>query len=164
MKPSACSTSRTRTRWREFGDVTLAMPRTWPFLMRASRSPMGSVIAIFFSLPARLRHARYLAEIGKFPQRDARQFQLAIVALRPARQFAAMVNACLRRIARKLRKLQPRVEPLFGGDVHVFRLGLQRGAPGGILRHQLFALGIPVDLALLRHSLSLQFMNGNWKP
>ena len=38
-----------------------------------------------------------------------------------------------------------------GGDLHVLGRRLQRRALGGILRHQLFALLVPVDLALFRH-------------
>jgi hypothetical protein len=35
-----------RIRWREFGDLIFAKPRSCPFRMRVRRSPMGSVIAI----------------------------------------------------------------------------------------------------------------------
>src|ERR1700733_6034253 len=103
MKPSVCRTSSTRTRWREFGELIFARPRSWPFLMRVRRSPMGSVIAISVpSLPACLGHAGDEPEIRQIAKRDARQLDLAIVTPRAARQLAAMMNARLGRIARKL--------------------------------------------------------------
>src|ERR1700749_1703870 len=102
MKPSACSTSSNRTRWREFGDFTFDMPRSWPLRIRVRRSPMGSVIAIWNLLPARLGHAGHLSEVRKLAQRNARQLNLAIIPLGAARQFAAVMDARLRRIARQL--------------------------------------------------------------
>src|SRR5882762_1017061 len=109
MKPSSTSTSSRRARRREFGEFTFARWRSWPFLMRVSRSPIGSLIAIYpVSLPARLGHARDLAEIRKVAKRDARQLHLAVVALRAARQVATMVDAHLGRVARQLGQLEAR--------------------------------------------------------
>src|SRR5512146_2668930 len=144
MKPSACSTSSTRARSFEFGDLIVAMPRSWPLRMRARRSPTGSVIAIslFPSLPACLGHARDLAEISEIAQRDTRHANLAVVALRAARDFAPVMDARLGRIARELGELELRLEALFRRHLHVLRLRLQLGAPDGILGHQLFALGV----------------------
>src|SRR5215469_539895 len=133
--------------------------------MRASRSPMGSVIAISVpSLPARLGHARDVAKIGQIPKRNARQLELAVIALGAAGEITAMMNARFRRIARKLGELQVRAEALVRGDRLVARLRLQCRTLGGILRNHLLALLVPVDLALLCHLCCLQFMNGNWKP
>ena len=71
----------------------------------------------------------------------------------------------LRRIARQLGQLEARREALLRRHLHVVGLRLQRRAPGGILRHQLFALLVAVDLALSSPCrIVLQFMNGNWKP
>src|SRR5690348_4331371 len=115
MKPSSFSTSSTRVRKREFGDLIFAIPRSWPLRMRARRSPMGSVIAISSipSLPACFRHARDLAEVGHVTQSNAREFEFAVVALRTARELAAMVDADLRGVARKLGELEARLETLF---------------------------------------------------
>src|SRR3569832_3019929 len=92
----------------EFGDLIFEVPRSWPLRMRASRSPMGSLIAILCLLPARLGHARDLAEIRKNAQRDTRHLHLAVIALRTAAHLATMVAAGLGRIARQLRELEPR--------------------------------------------------------
>src|SRR5690242_18596409 len=107
MKPSVCSTSSNLVRNFELGDLIFANPRSCPLRMRARRSPMGSVIAIslFLSLPARLGHARDLAEISEIAKRDARKAELAVVTLGAARHFAAMMDARLRRIARQFREL-----------------------------------------------------------
>src|SRR6185312_6812322 len=112
MKPSACSTSSTRTRSFEFGDLIVAVPRSWPLRMRVRRSPTGSVIAIslFPSLPACLGHARDLAEISEIAQRDTGELELAIVTLGTPRDFAMMMDARLGRVARKLGELELRLE------------------------------------------------------
>src|ERR1700743_2390411 len=103
MKPSSTSTSSKRARRPEVGELPFARGRGWPFLMRVSRSPIGSLIAIYpVSLPARLGHARDLAEIRKVAQRDARQLHLAVITLRAAAEFAAVMDAHLRRVARQL--------------------------------------------------------------
>src|ERR1700754_2416803 len=106
MKPSCCSTSSTLVRSREFGDLIFAVPRSWPLRMRARRSPIGSVIMSVFLLPARLGHARDLAEIREIAQRDTRHLHFAVIALRAAAHFAAMMDAHLRRVARQLRELE----------------------------------------------------------
>ena len=46
---------------------------------------------------------------------------------------------------------EARVETLLGRHLHVVRLGLEGGALGGILGHQLFALLVAVDLGSFRH-------------
>src|SRR3982751_3776890 len=120
MKPSSLSTSSTRTRKREFGDLIVAIPRSWPLRMRARRSPMGSVIAISSipSLPACLRHARDLAKVGHITQSNARQFQFAVVTLRTAGELTAMMNADLRGVARQLGELKARFEALLRRHFH----------------------------------------------
>src|SRR3569623_3771322 len=103
----------------EFGDLIFAVPRSWPLRMRASRSPMGSLIAILCLLPARLGHARHLAEIRKIAQRDTRHLHLAIIALRTAAHLATMVDARFGRLARQLRELEPRRIAVLRRDRHV---------------------------------------------
>src|ERR1700679_200814 len=166
MKPSGCSTSSTRTRSRELGDLIFARPRSWPLRMRVRRSPMGSVIAIssYPSLPARLGHAGDLAEIRQIAKRDTREPHLAVIALGTSAELAAMMDARLGRVARQLRELQMRGEALFRGHFHVLGRRLQRGAAGGVLRRHLLALLVAVDLALFGHGCLSQFMKGNWKP
>src|ERR1700741_1022447 len=100
MKPSALSTSKSRARNFDAGQVILERPRICPFRRRVRRSPMGSRIAMCSPLPACFGHAGNLAEIGKVPERDARYFELAVIALRAARQLAAMGHAARRRVAR----------------------------------------------------------------
>src|SRR5215469_13379162 len=134
--------------------------------MRVRRSPMGSVTAIFLpSLPARLGHARDLAEIRKIAQRDTRQFHFPVKALGPSGKLAAMVNSHLRRVARKFRELEARVEALFRGHAHILRLRFQRGALSRIFRDHPFTLCISVDLAQLRHVVcSLSGMETGSRP
>src|SRR5262245_20801601 len=152
MNPSAFSTSNRRPRSFEAGVEIFARPRICPLRIRAKRSPIGSLIAIASrSLPAGLCDARRLTEIRKIAKRNARHLELAVEALGPARQFAAIVNPRARRIARKLGELHARGETLLGRHRHVVGLGLERRPLGGISRGHLDALLIAVDLALLRH-------------
>src|SRR5580765_2952641 len=154
MKPSSCSTSSTRARNLEAGLFTFAVPRSWPLRMRARRSPIGSVIAISSPLPAGLGHTGDLPPVAQLAQRNARQFRLAVITLRPARHLAAMMDACLGRVARQLRELEACRKALLRRQRHVFGDRLQRFPFGRVLRHHLLPLGIPVDLTLLRHSYS----------
>src|SRR5580698_9038081 len=120
--------------------------------MRVNRSPIGSFTAIVRpSLPTRLHQARDQPFRAKLPQRDARQFVLAIVATRPAGYFATITDTGCRRIAWHLRKLQRSGETLF------HRLGLvvcnsleSRAAARKLLGHPAAPV-VLFDRALLRH-------------
>src|SRR5262249_229668 len=113
--------------------------------MRAIMSPSGSFKAIArFSLPARLEKARDHALGAEFAKRNAAHLELAVVALRAAGDYAAIVNARGRAIARHFGKLQRRREALFHRLVAVARERLQRCAPLRILLGQ--ALSPPVLL------------------
>src|SRR5689334_11123033 len=149
MKPSSFKTSSTRVRKRELGDLIVAIPRSWPLRMRARRSPMGSVIAISSnpSLPTCLGHARDLAELRQIAQRNAGQFQFAVVALGAARHLAAIMDAHLRGVARQLGELEARLKTLLRRHLHVVGLRLERGTLRRVLRDHLFALLVAVDLA-----------------
>src|SRR5690606_20932232 len=92
------------------------------------------------SLPARLDHARHEAARSQFAQRDAGHFQLAIECARPARHFAAVANARRGGVAWEFRKLEGRIETLFGGERLVHRDLLQACARTGKLLHGLAAL------------------------
>src|ERR1700733_3353628 len=105
--------------------------------MREGRSPGGSFMAIVCaSPPARLQQARDQALGAEVAERDAGQFMLAVIAARPARQFAATADAGGQRRARQRGKLERRVNTLS----HRLRLvpvdALEPRPPGGILlRH-----------------------------
>src|SRR5689334_12642505 len=105
--------------------------------MRERRSPSGSFMDIVrASSPARLQQSGDQPLGAELPQRDARQFMLAVVAARPASELAAIANARSRGVARQLGELQR------GGEALLHRLGLvardrfEPRAPAGIfLRH-----------------------------
>src|SRR4029453_1091689 len=80
--------------------------------MRVSISPNGSVIAMRWPLPARLRDARDQALVGQPPKHDPRQAELAIIGARTPGQLAAVANARRVTVARKLRHLEPCDQPL----------------------------------------------------
>src|SRR5215469_3334466 len=121
--------------------------------MRVSMSPKASLIAISRvpPLPARLDHAGDLPGRGQLAQRNARQFELAIVAAWPARQLAAQTHAVRRRIARQLGELEARREPVLDGQVLVVGNRLQARALGGKPLRQALAPLVLLDGALLRH-------------
>src|SRR6185369_2940682 len=106
--------------------------------MRVSISPKGSLIAIsrIPPLPARLDHAGDLPGRGQLAQRNARQFELAIIRPRTARQLAPQAVASGGRIARQLRQLETRRELLLDREILVVRDGLEPRALGRVLlRH-----------------------------
>src|SRR5690554_1043656 len=120
--------------------------------MRVSISPRGSFIDMVSPpLPAGLDHARNLSERGQFTQHDPRKFQFAIIGLRAARQFAAVVQTNSRRVARQFGEFQVRLEALFHRDVLVCRGLLESGALGGIFLHQTLTLLLAFDHGFLCH-------------
>src|SRR3569833_4239616 len=104
MKPSALSTSATRSRCLEPGIETLDLARICALRMRVIISPIGSS-TISAPLPARLHEARNQALVAEVAQRDTAQLVLAVVRMRTARQLATVMNANLRRNARQLSEL-----------------------------------------------------------
>src|SRR3712207_1767016 len=101
MKPSDFSTSSTRARRREPGVDTVPRRRCFALRMRVSISPRGSFMDMRPSpLPARLHEAGDEALRPEFPERDARQAELAIDRARPARHLAAVADARRVRVAR----------------------------------------------------------------
>src|SRR5216683_567720 len=109
------------------------------------------------SLPARLDQARDQPPGAEIAQRDARQPELAIVAARPARDLAAIADAGRGRVARQLRELERRREPLLHRLVLVARNRFQAGTPARILLAQLAPPAVLLDRALLRHQCLLAF-------
>src|SRR5271166_2602510 len=105
--------------------------------MRERRSPSGSFMDIVrASLPTRLEQTGDQPLGAELPQRDARQFVLAVIAARPAGQLAAIANTRGRGVARQLGELQR------SGKTLLHRFGLiasdrfEPRAPAGIfLRH-----------------------------
>src|SRR3982074_122965 len=82
--------------------------------MRVSMSPIGSLIVIAgLPSPARFEHAGDLPGRGELANRDARQFELAVDAARPAGQRTAVAHPRLRAVARQFGELQLRLEALF---------------------------------------------------
>src|SRR4030088_4887 len=82
--------------------------------MPGNKSPIGSLIVMAgLPSPARFEHAGDLAGRGELADRDARQFELAVNAARPAGQRAAVADPRLRAVARQFGELQLRLEALF---------------------------------------------------
>src|SRR5215510_10080481 len=106
MKPSLLSTSSTLTRSREPGVETFGFLRICALVMRAIRSPSGSVKAMRPSSPARLQQARDQALGSELAQRDAAHPVLAVIGARPAGDLAAVAHAVDRRVARQLGELE----------------------------------------------------------
>src|SRR5207237_616482 len=109
---SRWSTSSTRARSLDAGVTTLSLRACWPLRMRVSKSPTGSVNAIFGSLPARLRDARNQALVGQFTEHDARETELAVVSTRTTGQLATIANPGWVRVARDLCKSETRNQAL----------------------------------------------------
>src|SRR5258708_5556835 len=151
--PSRSSTSRTLLRSFEAGHITARSPADCAFRMRASISPMGSLIAIsrIPPLPTRLDHAGDLPGRGQLAQRDARQLELPIVRPRAAGELATQADPVRRRVPRQLGELQARREPVLDRQRLVVRHCLQPRALGGELLRQLHAALVLFDRALLRH-------------
>src|SRR5215470_5895522 len=129
--------------------------------MRAIMSPSGSIIGAT-SLPARLDQARDQPAGTEIAQRDARHLELAIEAARPAGELAAIADAARRRVARQLRELERRREPLLHRLALVARDRFQPGAPARILLAQLAPPVVLLDRALLRHQCLLAFRVRGW--
>src|ERR671910_1760822 len=92
MKPSFLSTSSTLTRSREPGVDTFGFLRICALVMRAIRSPIGSLSCMRASLPARLHKARNQAFGAELAQRDTAELVLAVECARPTRDFAAIAD------------------------------------------------------------------------
>src|SRR5829696_7628286 len=113
MKPSSLSTSRTRPRSFEPGVDTFGFLRICALVMRAIRSPIGSLSCMRASLPARLHKARNKALGTELAQRDAAELVLAIERAGPPRDFAAVTDAGRRSVARHFGELQGGCETVF---------------------------------------------------
>src|SRR4029079_338076 len=139
MKPSFLRTSSTLTRSREPGVETLGFLRICALLMRAIRSPIGSLTAMRSSLPARLHEAGNQALGAELAERDARHLVLAVNRARPAGDFAAIAVAVRRPVAQHAGHFQGRCEALFHriGLVHGNRF--QPRTTAGILLRQLLS-------------------------
>src|SRR6185295_1077463 len=151
MKPSFLRTSSTLTRSREPGVETLGFLRICALLMRAIRSPIGSLTGMRSSLPARLHEAGNQALGAELAERDARHLVLAVDRARPPGDLATVAIAVRRRVARQFGHLQGRRETLFHrlGLVHGNRL--QPRTAAGILLRQLLSPVVLLDRTLLRH-------------
>src|SRR5262245_15754470 len=89
MKPSSLRILAMASLVREAGTSTSSC-RAWLALrMRVSMSAMGS--EMFMGLPARLGHARQLAQQGPLPEADAAQREPAHIATRPTAHGAPVV-------------------------------------------------------------------------
>src|SRR5215207_1420172 len=120
MKPSVLSTSSTLTRSLEAGVETFDLLRICALWMRAIMSPSGSFKAIDrSSSPARLEQARNHALRAEVAEGDAGKLVLAVKRARPSRHLAAVADAVRRGVARQLRELQGRGEPLLHRPVLV---------------------------------------------
>src|SRR4051812_44297012 len=122
--------------------------------MRVSRSPSGSVIAIYLPLPARLDHAGDQALVGQVPKHDPRQAELAVISARPAGQLAAVANPGRVPVARQLGHLQARHQALGLVLRLVVRDRFQLRVLGRILLNELLATLVLVDRTQFRHDLS----------
>src|SRR6185436_4707301 len=106
---------------REAGTVTLSRRADWPLRIRVSKSPTGSVIAMVYGLPlpARLHDAGQGTRRRQLTQRKARELELAIHGPRMARDLAPIADSRRRGVARQLGELEPRCEPILGGELVV---------------------------------------------
>src|ERR1700719_3357715 len=123
--------------------------------MRVNRSPSGSFIAMVATLPlpTRLYETGDQALGAEIPQRDARQFVLAIIGTRPAGDLAAVAEG--RGIARHFGKLQRSGETFLDGLGLVARDRLEPRAPAReFLRHPAAPV-VLLDRTLLRHLVLL---------
>src|SRR6476620_555285 len=159
MKPSAFSTSATRSRCLEDGIDTLDLVRICALRMRVIMSPIGSFTAIArLPSPARLHEARNEAFVAELTQRDTAELVLAVVGARTAGQFAAVADARARGIARQLRQLEGRGETFLDRSGLVLHDRLELLAPAGVqLRHPAPAL-VLLDRTLLRHLATLHLV------
>src|SRR5208282_1522710 len=140
----------------ELGHVTLPLLRICALRMRDNRSPSGSFIAIVrSSLPARLHETRDQPLRAKLPQRDARQFVLAVIAARPARYLAAVADAGGGRIARQFGKLECGGETLLHRLRFVARDRLEPRSPARKLLGHPAPPVVLLDRTLLRHLVLL---------
>src|SRR5262245_48188322 len=112
---------------------------------RAGRSSLAS-------LPARLGHAGDQALARQLAQHVAAHLELAVVAARAPGQLAPVANARRRRVARHLGQLETGRETLLARLVQVVGKLLQPLPLGGVAGHQLPAVIVLVDRALLSHA------------
>src|SRR4051794_32407543 len=122
--------------------------------MRVSRSPSGSVIAIYLPLPARLDHAGDQALVGQVPQHDPRQAELAVISARPAGQLAAVANPRRVRVARQLGHLEARDQALGLVARLIVRDRFELRVFRRIFLNELLAPLVLVDRTQFRHDLS----------
>src|SRR6516225_5670477 len=101
------------------------------------RSPCGSFMDIVrASLPARLQQSGDQPFGAKLPQRDARQFMLAVKAARPACQLAAIANSRGRGVTRQFGELERSGKALLDGFSLIASDRFEPRASAGILlRH-----------------------------
>src|SRR6185312_5886118 len=153
MKPSALSTSATRSRCLEPGIETFDFVRICALRMRVIMSPIGSLTAISLSpLPARLHKARDQAFVAELAESDTAEFVLAVVGARTAGQLAAIADARARRVARQLGKLEGRGETILHRQILVLHDGLELAPAAGELLRHLAPPVVLLDRTLLRHS------------
>src|SRR6478609_578400 len=138
----------------EAGVRTLSFLACWPLRMRVSRSPRGSVIAIFVPLPARLDHAGDQTLVGQLPEHDPRQAELAVISARPASQLAAVANPRRVPVARQLGHLQARDQALGLVLRLIVRDRFELRVLRRILQDELLAPLVLVDRTQFRHDLS----------
>src|SRR5439155_24042769 len=98
----------------EAGAATTAWRACCPLRMRVSMSPRGSVIMARLPSPARFEHAGDQTGRGQLADRDARQFELPVIAARPPGQGAAVADPRDGAVARQFGQLQLRFEGLLG--------------------------------------------------
>src|SRR5262245_28335095 len=103
----------------EDGALTSGLPARCAFLMRVSRSAMGSVMLTWLPSPARLAQPGNVAAIGLLAQLGARQAELAVDTARAARDRAAVALANRVGIARQRLQLRLRGETLLDSGLRV---------------------------------------------
>src|SRR5712691_2347147 len=95
MKPSARSTSQTRSFSFEAGRSSSSSPARCALRIRVNRSATGSVMLMTCSSPRRLEHAGDLALQGAIAETDPAHLELAEKGAVAAAQLAAVVGAHL---------------------------------------------------------------------
>src|ERR1700687_1816861 len=134
---------------------TVGLPADCALRIRVRRSQIASVMLIVRASPARLRQARNLTAIGRFPQLGARQTELAIHAARTSGNRAAVALARRARIARLLLQFHLRGGALFRPGLRVADQLFELGASLSVFTRYFEAALLAHEHIRLGHGLTL---------
>src|ERR1700693_4239302 len=142
---------------------TVGLPADCALRIRVRRSAIGSVMLIVRASPARLRQARDLTAIGRFPQLGARQAELAIHAARTSGNRAAVTLPRRARVARLLLYFHLRGGALFRSGLRVADQLFELGASLSVFTRYFEAALLAHEHVRLGHGLLPYLRNGKLK-